>query len=301
MSSIRGSMTALVTPFSNGAFDEGAYRDLIEFQIASGTDGVVPCGTTGESATLSHEEHDRVVEACVKFVAGRVPVIAGAGSNSTAEALRLTRHARDVGADAALLITPYYNRPTQEGLYRHYMAVAEEVDIPLVVYNVPTRTGCDILPETLARLVSPIEGHPNVVAVKEATGSLKRACDIRVACGERLAIISGDDFTFLPLLEVGGEGVISVVSNVVPGDMAAIYDAFMAGDHVRAREIHYRIYPLMNAMFIETNPIPAKTALAMIGRIREELRLPLVGMSDKNREALRKPLAALGLVGRDKP
>ncbi len=288
----RGSMTALVTPFRNGRFDEAAYRSLIEFQIAAGIDGVVPCGTTGESATLSHEEHDRVVEVCIEQVAGRVPVVAGAGSNSTAEALRLTRHAKEAGASAALLITPYYNKPTQEGLYRHYTAVADAVDIPLVVYNVPSRTGTDILPETLARLAA----HPRIVAVKEATGSLARASEIHLACGERLAILSGDDFTFLPLLEVGGQGVISVVSNVAPADMAGLYDAFASGDHVRARELHYRLYPLMKAMFLETNPGPAKTALAMMGKISGELRLPLAPMSEKNREALALVLAGYGLT-----
>lgn len=285
-------MTALVTPFAGNRFDEGAYRDLIEFQIAAGTDGLVPCGTTGESATLSHEEHDLVVEVCIKAVKGRVPVIAGAGSNATVEALRLTRHAKEAGADAALLITPYYNRPTQEGLYRHYLTIADQVDLPLVIYNVPSRTGSDILPETLARLAS----HERIVAVKEATGSLKRASEIRQACGNRLHLLSGDDFTFLPLLEVGAEGVISVVSNVAPADMAGLYDAFAAGEHARARELHYRLFPLMEAMFIETNPGPAKAALAMMGRMKDELRLPLAPMADKNREALRKVLTAYGLV-----
>jgi 4-hydroxy-tetrahydrodipicolinate synthase len=285
-------MTALVTPFRDGRFDEESYRSLIDGQIAAGIDGLVPCGTTGESATLSHEEHDRVVEVCIDQVAGRVPVIAGAGSNSTAEALRLTRHAREAGASAALLITPYYNKPTQEGLYRHYMAVADAVDIPLVIYNVPGRTGTDILPETLARLA----GHPRIVAVKEATGSMARASEIVLACGDKLGILSGDDFTFLPLLELGGQGVISVVSNVAPAEMAGLYDAFAAGDHAGARLLHYRLYPLMKAMFLETNPGPAKTALAMMGRIDGELRLPLAPMTEKNREALALALAGYGLV-----
>ncbi len=288
----KGSMTALVTPFSGGRFDEAAYRDLIEFQIAAGTDGLIPCGTTGESATLTHEEHDRVVEACIAAVKGRVPVIAGAGSNATAEALRLTRHAKEAGAKGALLITPYYNRPTQEGLYRHYMHIADQVDIPMVIYNVPSRTGTDILPETLARLSK----HPNIVAVKEATGSMTRASEIILACGGGLALISGDDFTFLPLLEVGGVGVISVVSNVAPADMAGLYDAFAAGDHVRARALHYKLFGLMKAMFIETNPGPAKTALAMMGKIKDELRMPLAPMSDKNREALREALKSFGIL-----
>lgn len=288
----KGSMTALVTPFSDGRFDRETYRDLIEFQISNGIDGIVPCGTTGESATLSHEEHDAVVEAAIEAVDGRVPVIAGAGSNSTAEALRLTSHARDAGADGALIITPYYNRPTQEGLYRHYMTIADAVDIPIVVYNVPSRTGSDILPGTLARLAA----HDNIVGVKEATGSLKRASEIKESCGESMAVISGDDFTYLPILEVGGAGVISVVANIVPAEMAGIYDSFTADDHDGARKLHYRLFPLMTAMFLETNPIPVKTALAMMGKIREELRLPLVGLSEQNRESLRGTLSEHGLI-----
>jgi 4-hydroxy-tetrahydrodipicolinate synthase len=288
----KGTFTALVTPFSGDAFDPGAYRDLIEFQLAAGIDGLVPCGTTGESATLSHEEHDAVVEACLRAVDGRVPVIAGAGSNSTREALRLTRHAKEAGAAGALLITPYYNRPTQEGLYRHYLTVADSVDLPLVVYNVPSRTGTDILPETLARLAR----HPNIVAVKEATGSLRRVTEIVLACGDSLAVISGDDFTFLPLLAAGGSGVISVVSNIAPREMADLYDRFAAGDLAGARALHDRIFPLMAAMFLETNPAPVKTALAMMGRIREEVRLPLVTLGEKNREALRAVLVAHGLI-----
>ncbi len=288
----KGAMTALVTPFSNGRFDEGAYRELIEFQIAGGIDGLIPCGTTGESATLSHQEHDRVVEFCVEVSAGRVPVIAGAGSNSTAEALRLTTHAREVGADGALLITPYYNRPTQEGLYRHYLSIADAVDIPMVIYNVPSRTGTDILPETLARLAS----HPNVVAVKEATGSLKRAAEIKRLCGDSLAMLSGDDFTFFPFLAVGGDGVISVVSNVVPKETAALYDAFAAGNLGEARRLHYLLFPLMEAMFLETNPIPVKAALAAMGKIREELRLPLVPLAEKHRGALKEALKPFGRV-----
>ena len=227
-----GSMTALVTPFRDGEFDEKAYRGLIEFQIGAGTDALVPCGTTGESATLSHEEHDHVVDVCIAAAAGRVPVIAGAGSNSTREALRLTRHAKEAGADAALLITPYYNKPTQEGLYRHFAHVAERVDIPIVLYNVPGRTGVNLLPETVARLAE----IPNIVAIKEATADLRQASRIIELCGERIAVISGDDFTVLPLLAIGGKGVISVVSNVAPALMARLVDAFFAGDYrCRAR------------------------------------------------------------------
>ncbi len=289
-----GSMTALVTPVRDGEFDEKAYRDLIEFQIAAGSDGLVPCGTTGESATLSHEEHDRVVEICVAAAAGRVPVIAGAGSNSTREALRLTRHAKEAGANAALLITPYYNKPTQEGLYRHFAHIAERVDLPLVLYNVPGRTGVNLLPETVARLAA----VANVVAIKEATADLRQASRIIELCGERITVISGDDFTVLPMLSIGGKGVISVVSNIAPGLMAQLVDAFFAGDLATAREAHYRLFPLSEAMFIETNPIPVKTALALMGRIHEEFRLPMCPMGEKNRERLVAALNAAGLLGR---
>jgi len=287
-----GSMTALVTPLRDGEFDEKAFRDLIEFQIAGGTDGLVPCGTTGESATLSHEEHDRVVEVCVRAVAGRVPVIAGAGSNSTREALRLTRHAKDVGADAALLITPYYNKPTQEGLFRHFAHVAERVDIPIVLYNVPGRTGVNLLPETVERLAA----IPNIVAIKEATADLRQASRIIELCGDRIAVISGDDFTVLPMLAIGGRGVISVVTNIAPALMARLVDSFAAGDLAAARDAHYRLLPLSEAMFIETNPIPVKTALALMGRIAPEFRLPMCPMSEKHRERLAAVLRAAGLI-----
>jgi len=286
-----GSMTALVTPFRDGEIDEKAYRELIDWQIASGTDALIPCGTTGESATLSHEEHDRVVEICVDAVNRRVPVIAGAGSNSTAEALRLTRHAKEAGADGALLITPYYNKPTQEGLYRHYSHIAGKVDIPIVMYNVPSRTGTNLLPETVARLAE----IPGIVAVKEATADLYQVSKIVQLCGDRLAVISGDDFTVLPLLAVGGKGVISVVSNVAPADMAALVDSFFAGDLEKARAMHDKLTPLAEAMFFETNPIPVKTALEMMGKIKFEVRLPLIEMSTGNRDRLKKVLLAGGL------
>jgi len=288
----KGSMVALVTPFTGNEFDEEAYRELIEFQIESGIDGIIPCGTTGESATLSHEEHDRVVETAVRVVAGRVPVIAGAGSNSTAESMRLTFRAKDVGADGALLITPYYNRPTQEGLYRHFMTIADKVDLPLVPYNVPSRTGTNMLPETVARLA----GHQNIVAIKEATGSMKQASEIRQLCGDSITLISGDDFTYLPLLEIGGEGTISVVANVAPRDMADLYDSFACGDHRKARDLHYKLFPLATAMFLETSPVPVKTALAMMGKIKEELRMPLVAMSEANRVKVGQALSDFGLI-----
>jgi 4-hydroxy-tetrahydrodipicolinate synthase len=287
-----GSMTALVTPFRNGEFDEQAYRDLIDWQIASGTDALIPCGTTGESATLSHEEHDRVVEVCIDAANRRVPVIAGAGSNSTAEALRLTRHAREAGADGALLITPYYNKPTQEGLYQHYRHIAENVDIPIVMYNVPSRTGVNLLPETVARLAD----FGNIVGVKEATADMDQVSRIVQLCGDRVAVISGDDFTVLPLLAVGGKGVISVVTNVAPADMATLVDAFFDGNLEKAAEMHHRISPLAAAMFLETNPVPVKTALGMMGRIDPELRLPLVPISDGARVKLEASLRSYGLL-----
>jgi 4-hydroxy-tetrahydrodipicolinate synthase len=285
-------MVALVTPFAGSEFDGEVYRELIEFQIESGIDGIIPCGTTGESATLSHEEHDRVVETAVRAVAGRVPVIAGTGSNSTEESLRLTIKAKDVGADGALLITPYYNRPTQEGHYRHFMTIADKVDLPLVPYNVPSRTGTNLLPETVARLAE----HQNIVAIKEATGSMKHASEIRQLCGDTITLISGDDFTYLPLLEIGGEGAISVVANVAPRDMADLYDSFASGDHRKARDLHYRLFPLVTAMFLETSPVPVKTALAMMGKIKEGLRMPLVELTETNRGKLKQVLSDYGLI-----
>ena len=222
-----------------------------------------------------------------------MPVIAGAGSNSTSEALRLTRHAKEAGADAALLITPYYNKPTQEGLFRHFAHVAERVDIPIVLYNVPGRTGVNLLPETVARLAA----IPNIVAIKEATADLRQAARIIELCGEAITVISGDDFTVLPLLSIGGKGVISVVSNIAPALMARVVDSFVAGDLAEARKAHYRLLPLAEAMFIETNPIPVKTALGLMGKIAPEFRLPLCPMSDKNRERLEAALRAAGLVG----
>jgi 4-hydroxy-tetrahydrodipicolinate synthase len=290
---IQGAIVAIVTPFRNGKVDEEALRRLIEEQIMAGTDGIAPCGTTGESTTLSHEEHDRVIEITVDAVKKRVPVIAGTGSNSTAEALRLTKHAWEAGADAALIVCPYYNRPTQEGLYLHYRAIAEEVPVPIIVYNIPGRTGTNMLPETLARLAK----IPNIVGVKEASGSIKQMSDMILLCGADFDVLSGDDIFTLPLLALGGKGVISVISNVVPGDMAGMVDAFAAGDLEKARQLHYRMSPLIDALFIETNPIPVKAALAMMGKIAYELRLPLCRMAEKNEAALKKVMQDYGLIG----
>ncbi len=290
----RGAFVAIVTPFRDGEIDEEAFRELIEFQIENGTHGIVPCGTTGESATLSYEEHKKVVKMAVEQVRGRVPVLAGAGSNSTREALELITYAKEVGADGALVITPYYNKPTQEGLYQHYSFLARETGFPIVIYNVPSRTGVDILPETVARIASE---HKNVVGVKEATGSVRRTTEILEKVErDDFSILSGDDFIVYPLICVGAKGVISVVSNILPDKMAQLVDAALNGDHERARALHYELQPACRAMFLETNPIPVKTALAMMGKIKEEIRLPLCRMGESNRERLREILASYGLV-----
>ena len=289
---LKGAITAIVTPFKNGQLDEAAYRELIEFQIKGGIHGIVPCGTTGESATLSHAEHKRVVETCIHQVKKRVPVVAGTGSNNTAESVDLTKHAEQAGADYALMITPYYNKPTQEGLYQHYKTVASQTKIPIVVYNVPTRTSVNLLPETVARLC----GIPNIVGIKEATGDLKQCAKVLELCGDRITVLSGDDFTVLPLLAVGGQGVISVVSNVAPGDMAGMCTAFFNGDLAAARKLHYKMWPLMEAMFIETNPTPAKTALKMMGKITGEVRQPLCPLAPQNEEKLRQVMQKYGLI-----
>jgi len=288
----KGAIVAIVTPFKNGRVDEEKLRELIEFQIENGTDGIVPCGTTGESPTLSHEEHDRVIEITVDAVKKRVPVIAGTGSNSTAEALRLTEHAREVGADGALMVCPYYNRPTQEGLYQHYKTIAEQVKIPVIVYNIPGRTGVNLLPETMARLAK----VPGIVGTKEASGSLKQMHEVIQLCGPDFAVLSGDDFFTYPLLCLGGHGIISVISNIVPKDMAALVDAFAAGDLQKAKDLHYRMVPLVDSLFIETNPTPVKAALAMMGKIEYEVRLPLVKTSETNYDKLRKSMTNYGLL-----
>ncbi len=288
----RGAIVAIVTPFKDGKVDENALRELIEFQIESGTDGIVPCGTTGEIATLSHEEHDRVIEITVDAVRKRVPVIAGTGSNNTAEAIRLTRHAYEAGVDGTLLVTPYYNKPTQEGLFQHYKAVAEAVSVPIVLYNVPDRTGINLLPETDARL-SKIS---NIAGIKEASGDLKQISKILELCTDDFVVLSGDDFTVLPILAVGGSGVISVVSNIIPEDMAAMVDAFDEGSLDKAKEFHYRMRPIMDACFLEANPIPVKAALAIMGKIEYELRLPLCRMSDVAYGKLKKTMTDYGLI-----
>ena len=287
-----GSSVAIVTPFRNGRVDERALGDLIEFQIANGTDGIVPCGTSGESATLTYAEHDRVIEFTVEATKRRVPVIAGTGSNSTDEAITLTKHAKKAGADGALLICPYYNKPTQEGLYRHYKAIAEAVDLPLVLYNIPGRTSVNLSPMTVARLSS----IPSIVAIKEGAGSLGQVSEIIQACGDRMTVLAGDDALTLPMMAVGAKGVITVTANIAPADMAALVDAFVAGRLDEAKTWHYKLYPLFTALFYETNPIPVKEALGMMGKIQPELRLPLCPMSTENREKLARALKDYGLI-----
>lgn len=289
----QGALVAIVTPFRNGQVDEAGLRDLIEFQIANGTNGIVPCGTTGESPTLSFKEHERVVEITVEQVARRVPVIAGSGSNSTEEAITLTRHAKNAGADGALMIAPYYNKPTQEGLFRHYEKVAKNVDIPIIVYNIPGRTAVNIEPATMQRL-SRID---NIVGVKEATGSMKQITDTIAMCGPDFTVLSGEDYLTFPLMCVGGKGVISVVSNVAPRDMADLCNLFLDGKFEEARKLYYRLLPICHILFIETNPAPVKAALHMMKKIEnDEVRLPLAPMSELNLQRLRQALEDYGLL-----
>jgi len=287
-----GSYVAIVTPFRNGRLDEKALGDLIEWQIARGTNGIVPCGSTGESSTLTHEEHDRVIAFTVEAVRRRVPVIAGTGSNATHEAIRLTKHAKSVGADGALLVCPYYNKPTQEGLFQHYQAIASAVDLPLVLYNIPGRSGVNITPQTIARL----SRIPGIVGVKEASGLLGQMSEIIAACDERFVVLSGDDGLTLPLMAIGGKGVISVTANVAPAETAELVGAALKGDWDRARRLHYRLQPLTAALFLETNPIPVKTALGLMGRCNDELLLPLSPMSDGPKAQLKQALTQFGLL-----
>ena len=287
-----GSLVAIVTPFKNGTFDETAYRELIEFQIANGTHGIVPCGTTGESATLSHEEHERVVAFTVEVVNRRVPVIAGTGSNATDEAIAFTAHAKRAGADGALLITPYYNKPTQEGLYQHYAAVAQAVDLPLILYNIPGRTSVNMTPATIARIAK----LGNVVGIKEGSGSLGQVSDIIHQCDDDFTVLSGDDSLTLPMMALGAKGVITVTANVAPKDMAALVTAALAGNFAEARASHFKLASLFSALFYETNPIPVKEALAMMNKIEPEFRLPLTPLSSDNRERLRQVMKDTGLI-----
>jgi 4-hydroxy-tetrahydrodipicolinate synthase len=289
----KGSIVAIVTPFRNQALDEEKLRELVEFQILNGTDGIVPCGTTGEASTLDYDEHNRVIEIVVQQVAKRVPVIAGTGSNSTKEAIEITEHAKRLGADGALLVTPYYNKPTQEGLYRHFKAIADAVQLPQVLYNVPGRTAVNLLPETVARLA----GHSNIVAIKEATGSLLQGSEVLALCGDKIDVLSGDDFITFPMMACGAKGVISVTANIMPKEIAALVDAFLAGNMEEARRLHLMLLKINNAMFIETNPAPVKTALGLMGKCSDELRLPLTPMSEVNRGTLAGVMKEYGLIG----
>lgn len=287
-----GIHTALITPFRAGGIDEEALRGLVERQIAAGVDGLVPCGSTGESATLSHLEHRQVVELVIDAAAGRVPVIAGTGSNSTREAIELTAHAKEAGAQGALLLSPYYNKPTQEGIYAHYAAVAAETGFPLIVYNIPGRTASNIAPDTLGRLAR----LEHIVGVKEASGDLDQIAHVVAKCPAEFAVLSGDDALTIPLLAVGGKGVISTSSNVAPGPVCDLVRRFEAGDLAGARALHFQLLPLFDALFCETNPIPVKAAAAALGWCSEEIRLPLTRIGDVNLERLKVVMKDLGIL-----
>ncbi len=284
-----GSMVAIVTPFSGGKVDWDALGRIIDFQIENGTQGIVPCGTTGESPTLDYDEHDKVIEYTVERTAGRVPVIAGTGSNSTDEAVRLTQHAKSAGADACLIVNPYYNKPTQHGMFAH-VAELDKIGLPIVLYNIPGRTGVELAPETIVRMYNELE---TVVGVKEATGKLDTASAIAAACD--ITILSGDDSLTLPIGSVGGRGVISVLANIMPAQVRKLCDAMLAGNMKAAAEQHLKLFPLFKGMFVETNPIPVKAAMAMAGLIKDELRLPLSPLSEKYRGPLAELLKAAGV------
>jgi 4-hydroxy-tetrahydrodipicolinate synthase len=287
-----GAFSALITPFRDGAVDVAAMREIIEWQIQSGVDGLVACGSTGESATLSHAEHEQVIRLVVEQARRRLPVLAGTGSNSTAEAIRLTAFAREVRADGALMISPYYNKPTQEGIYKHYKMVAASVDLPLMVYNIPGRTASNILPETFARMCD----IKQVAGIKEASGSMDQVSDILKLCGDRLTILSGDDSATLPLMAIGAKGVIATITNVMPREMHELAAAGLANDFERAREIHFKMLPLMRALFLETNPIPVKQACAFMGKCSNEVRMPLTPMSTAPADRLRGVMKEMRLI-----
>jgi 4-hydroxy-tetrahydrodipicolinate synthase len=288
----KGSFVAIVTPFREGKLDEAALRGLLEFHLSNGTNGIVPCGTTGESPTLSHDEYERVIEITVEMVHGRLPVIAGTGFNATDKTIEATRFAKKVGADGALIVTPYYNRPTPEGVYQHFATVAKAVDIPIIVYNIPGRTGTNILPDTMARLAS-IE---TIVGVKESTGSLQQVQEMIKLCGDKFVVLSGDDWATLPLLSVGGKGVISVTANIAPRQVATVITEWEKGNVAAARDLHYQLWPLHSTLFIETSPTPVKTALSMMGKISPDVRLPLAPMLPNNRSKLEMALKDFGLL-----
>lgn len=285
----QGSLVALVTPFRDGQVDVERLEELVDFHVQSGTSGLVPCGTTGESATLSHDEHRLVISTVVRKADGRIPVVAGTGSNSTDEAIELTRFAQEIGADAALLITPYYNRPTQQGLVRHFVAIADATEVPLILYNVPSRTGVNMLPPAVIE----VGKHPNVVGIKEASGSIAQT--VQILRKSDITVLSGDDALTLPLISVGARGVISVAGNLVPSAMVDLVDLALEGNFPAARELHFRLEPLFEALFVETNPIPVKAALAMRGRIGPEIRLPMTEATEETRRILERVLDELSL------
>ncbi len=287
-----GSIVALITPFKEGEVDYEALGKLIDFHVDNGTDAVLVCGTTGESPTLTFEEHDKVVEFAVKHANGRIKIIAGTGANATHEAVHLTAHAKEVGADAALLVVPYYNKPTQEGLYRHFATVAEEVDIPIILYNIPSRTGVEIGVDTVYRLVSE---YPNVVGSKESTPNMDRISELCRRLGENFSILSGDDSLTLPMMALGAKGVISVANNIVPREIKALTEFAREGNFLKARELHLQLYELFKVLFIETNPIPVKTACWMLGMCEKEFRLPMCEMKPENEEKLREVLKKYNL------
>ena len=289
----KGSMVAIITPFdTNGQVDEEKYRQLIEFQIENGTDVIVPCGTTGESATLDYKEHDRVIQICIEQVAKRVPVIAGTGSNSTAEAIELSQHAKEMGADGVLLVSPYYNKPTQEGLFQHYKAIAEAVNLPQVLYNVPGRTGMNMEAKTTIRLAE----FANIVAIKEASGNVTQASEILDKAGDKIDVLSGDDFLTLPLMACGAKGVISVTANIMPKEVKAMVTAVQQGQWDKARKMHLKMLDIHNAMFIESNPVPVKTAASLMGKCGADVRLPLVPMQPATLEKLKSVMKGYGLI-----
>lgn len=289
----KGSMVALVTPFdAQGRFDEDLYRQLVEFQIENGTDAIIPCGTTGESATLDYEEHERVIRVCIEQVNKRIPVIAGTGSNSTAEAIELSQHAKEMGADGVLLVSPYYNKPSQEGLYQHYKKIAETVALPQVLYNVPGRTGLNMEAQTTIRLAE----IPNIVAIKEASGNITQASEIIAAAADKIDVISGDDFLTLPLMACGATGVISVTANIAPKQVKAMVAAINAGNWAAAKKLHLDLLDLHQAMFIESNPVPVKTSLQLMGKIAAHVRLPLVPLQSSSLEKLTAVLKKQGLI-----
>ena len=289
----KGTTVAIVTPFKDDKVDEAKLRELVAFHIEKGTNAILPCGTTGESPTLSHEEHDRVIEICIESAQKKIPILAGTGSNSTAEAVRLTKHAADAGADGALVVTPYYNKPMQEGLYRHFKAVADTVDIPIILYNIPGRCGRNIEPETMARLARDCQ---NIIGVKEAAGSVDQMQAIKNICPENFTLLSGDDALTLPLLGIGGHGVVSVIANFIPQDVNAMIDAFNNGDIHRAQALHYKMLPLVKTLFCETNPAPVKEAMDILGMCSADLRLPMCRVTEQSRRNIKQALKNYGLL-----